>query len=74
VIESGRAVIEANPQYPEPMFNLAWCESLLGRRSDALGDLRWAIESSDRMRSFAKEDSDLDPTRDEPALNELVGS
>jgi adenylate cyclase len=73
VIETGRAVIEANPQYPEPMFNLACCESLLGRTRDALEHLRRAIASSDRMRSFAREDSDLDPIRDEPAFKELVG-
>jgi mannose-6-phosphate isomerase-like protein (cupin superfamily) len=72
VIELGRDVIEAHPQYAEPMFNLACCESLLGRTGDALEHLRRAIESSERMRSLAREDSDLDPIRDEPAFKELV--
>jgi hypothetical protein len=72
VIETGRAVIEDNPQYAEPMFNLACCESLLGRTGDALEQLRRAIECSDRMRSLAREDSDLDPIRDEPAFRKLV--
>ncbi len=74
VIEAGRAVIEANPQYAEPMFNLACCESLLGRTSDALEHLRRSIDASDRMRAFAREDSDLDPIRDEPAFKDLVGA
>jgi tetratricopeptide (TPR) repeat protein len=72
LIETGRDVIEAHPQYAEPMFNLACCESLLGRTRDALEHLRRAIESSERMRSLAREDSDLDPIRDDPAFKELV--
>ena len=74
VVARGRAVIEAHPQYAEPMFNLACCESLLGRTRDALEHLRRAIESSERMRSLAREDADFDPIRDEPAFKELVGA
>ncbi len=66
-------MIEAHPQYAEPMFNLACCESLLDRTGDALEHLRRAIATSDRMRSLAREDSDFDPLRDEPAFKELVG-
>jgi hypothetical protein len=73
VVERGRAVIEAHPAYAEPMFNLACCESLLGRTDDALDHLRRAIASSERMRALAREDSDLDPIRDEPAFKALVG-
>jgi len=74
VIEAGRAVIEANPQYAEPMFNLACCESLLGRTSDALEHLRRSIDASDRMRALAREDSDFDPIRDVPAFKKLVAT
>lgn len=74
VVERGRAVIEAHPGYAEPMFNLACCESLLGRTGDALEHLRRAIAASDRMRSLAREDSDFDPIRDDPGFRELVGA
>jgi tetratricopeptide (TPR) repeat protein len=74
VADRGREVIEANPQYAEPFYNLACCESLAGRTTEAIEHLRQAIDRSERLRSFAKEDSDLDPIRNEPAFKELVGS
>jgi tetratricopeptide (TPR) repeat protein len=74
VVERGREVIEANPQYAEPMYNLACCESLLGRTDEAIAHLRKAIERFEPLREFAKQDSDLDSIRDEPAFKELVGS
>jgi hypothetical protein len=55
------------------LYNLACCESLAGRKEDALEHLRLASERSDRVRSYAKDDSDFDPIRDEPAFKELVG-
>ena len=67
-----RAVVAATPQYPMLFFNLACCESLSGRTSDALDHLRHAIEMSEEFRESAKDDSDLDPIRDEPAFTELV--
>ena len=73
VADRGREVIEANPQYAEPMYNLACCEALAGRTEDAIRHLRLALEKSDQLRAFAKEDSDLDSIRDEPAFRELVG-
>ena len=73
VIERGRDVIEANPQYPLPMYNLACCESLSGRTADAIEHLRLAIDTREQLCELAKEDSDLDPIRDDPAFKELVG-
>ena len=72
--DRGRELIEAHPQYPVAFYNLACCESLAGRPADAIGHLRHAIESSERLRELAKDDSDFDPIRDEPAFEELVGS
>jgi tetratricopeptide (TPR) repeat protein len=72
--DRGLELIEANPQYPLPLYNLACVESLAGRTDDALDHLRRSIEQSDRFRSYAKDDSDFDPIRDEPAFKELVGS
>ena len=66
-------VVTAAPQYPMLFFNLACCESLSGRTSDALVHLRRAIELSEEFRDSAKDDSDLDPIRAEPAFQQLVG-
>ena len=67
-------LVEAHPQYAGLLYNLACCESLAGRTTDALDHLRRAIELSERFRAYAKDDSDFDPIRDEPAFSELVGS
>lgn len=68
-----RILVEAQPQYALLFYNLACCESLAGRTTDAVEHLRQAIAMSERFRSYAKEDSDLDPIRHEPAFAELVG-
>ena len=73
VADRGRMLIEAHPEYAALFYNLACCESLAGRTADALDHLRHAIEMSDRFRAYAKDDSDFDPIRDEPAFAELVG-
>ena len=74
VVDRGRDVIEAHPEYAEPVYNLACCEALAGRTDDAIVHLRQAIDRQERLRDFAKEDSDLDPIRGEPAFKELVGA
>jgi hypothetical protein len=76
VIDRGRDRIEAT-QYPEPLYNLACCESLTGRTSDAIEHLRLALDRTERyrerLRSLAANDSDFDPIRNEPAFKELIG-
>jgi mannose-6-phosphate isomerase-like protein (cupin superfamily) len=72
--DKGRAVVEANPQYAGPLYNLACCESLAGRPDDAIDHLRRAVERSERFREFAKGDSDFDPIRSDPRFAELVGA
>jgi quercetin dioxygenase-like cupin family protein len=72
--DRGREVVEAHPEYPEPLYNLACCESLAGRPADAIGHLRRAFERSGDLREWAKTDTDLDPIRDEPEFKELVGA
>jgi hypothetical protein len=54
-------------------YNLACCESLAGRTTDALDHLRRAIDMSEEFRGDAKHDSDLDPIRGQPAFDQLVG-
>jgi tetratricopeptide (TPR) repeat protein len=73
VADRGRELIAANPQYALPFYNLACCESLAGRTTDAVEHLRQAIALSEQFRSYAKDDSDFDPIRDEPAFKELIG-
>ena len=71
VIERARETLEASG-YAAPLYNLACCEALAGRKDDAIGHLRVAIEKRPNLRDLAKEDTDLDPLRDEPAFKELV--
>ena len=68
-----RGLVEAHPQYAELFYNLACCESLAGRTTDAVDHLRRAIDMSERFRAYAKDDSNFDPIRDEPAFKELIG-
>lgn len=68
------ALVAANPQYPMLFFNLACSESQCGRTSEALDHLRQAIEMSEEFRDFAKDDSDLDAIRDDPAFKQLISS
>ncbi len=66
------AVVGAHPQYALLFYNLACCESLAGRSPDAVDHLRRAIEMSEGFRENARDDSDFDPIRDEPAFKELI--
>jgi hypothetical protein len=74
VADRAPEIAGAVPRYPVPLYNLACCESLAGRTDEALEHLRQAIELMDGMRDYAKGDSDLDPIREEPAFQELVGA
>jgi mannose-6-phosphate isomerase-like protein (cupin superfamily) len=71
--DRGRELIEDHPEYAGPLYNLACCESLAGRKDDAIRHLRQSIERSEQFRPMAAEDSDFDPIREEPAFKELVG-
>jgi hypothetical protein len=76
VIDRARQTIEATV-YPEPLYNLACCESLTGRTSDAIAHLRLALDRTERYRDrlrwlAAKYDSDFDPIRDEPEFQKLI--
>jgi tetratricopeptide (TPR) repeat protein len=70
--DQGRRLIEEHPQYPELFYNLACCESLAGRTTDAIDHLRHAIGLSDHCREYARSDSDFDPVRSEPAFAQLL--
>ena len=72
--DRGRDLIEAHPEYSGPLYNLACCESLAGRKDDAIKHLRLAIDGNEPFRAMAAEDSDFDPIRDDAAFKELVSS
>ena len=65
-------LIAENPQYPMLVYNLACSESLSGRTTEAIDHLRRAIDGSEKHRADARDDSDFDPIRDEPAFQALI--
>jgi mannose-6-phosphate isomerase-like protein (cupin superfamily) len=71
--DMARDIVEANPGYPALLYNLACCESLAGRRDEAVRHLRSAIERSAQLRRLAAEDDDVAAIRDDPAIRELLG-
>jgi tetratricopeptide (TPR) repeat protein len=68
------ALVNAHPEYPMMVYNLACVESLAGRKEDAIAHLRQAAEQSDRAREYAARDSDFDAIRDEPEFQRLVAN
>ena len=71
--DRGRELVAAHPEYPMVNYNVACAESLAGRKDDAIGHLRQAIEQSEQFRAMAAEDSDFDALRNDQAFQELVG-
>ena len=67
-----RDLVAAHPGYPALLYNLACCESLAGRKADAIEHLRLALETSDGVRPYLAGDSDLDPLREEPEFQALL--
>ena len=72
VIDQARETLEAT-DYATPLYNLACCEALTGRKEAAIGHLRLAFERRPSLRDVAKQDTDLDSLREEPAFRELLG-
>jgi uncharacterized Ntn-hydrolase superfamily protein len=56
------------------LYQLACFESLAGKRDAALEHLGSAIAADPSWREAARADSDFDPLRDDPALQELLQS
>jgi tetratricopeptide (TPR) repeat protein len=72
VAERARELVSANPQYAELFYNLACCESMAGQTVEAIEHLGHAVAMAARCRSYARDDSDFDPIRNEPAFKEIV--
>jgi len=71
-IEMAGPIADANPQYGSVLYNLACCEALAGRKEDAIGHLGIALDRRPGLRELAREDSDFDSVREDPAFKELV--
>jgi mannose-6-phosphate isomerase-like protein (cupin superfamily) len=71
VIARARETLEESG-YAAPLYNLACCESLAGRKEDAIAHLAQAMERRPQLRELAKEDTDFDPIREEPGFRQLV--
>jgi tetratricopeptide (TPR) repeat protein len=72
--DRGGELLEEYPLDARLHYNVACCESLAGRRADALEHLARAVEMYEGCRDLARGDSDFDPIRGEPAFAALVGS
>ena len=55
-------------------YNLACYYARGGRAAEAVPLLRESLEGNEKLRAWAKQDSDLDPIREDPKFQELVGS
>ena len=72
-VVEGRKLLETYPDDARLLYNVACCESLIGRSADAIEHLRLAIERyPDQLRPLALGDSDFDPIREEPEFKKLV--
>jgi mannose-6-phosphate isomerase-like protein (cupin superfamily) len=74
--ERGLEILEATladyPANPFLFYNMACCESLLGRTDEALEHLETAVAGYEPFRELAREDSDLDAVRDDPRFGQLI--
>jgi hypothetical protein len=72
--DRGRELVDARPDQPYLVYNLACCESLAGRTAGAVEHLRRAIDLWAGCRELAERDSDFDPIRSERGFRELMGA
>jgi tetratricopeptide (TPR) repeat protein len=73
VVARLRPIVDEHPQYALLLFNLACCEAQIGDSAEAIDHLRRAVELSTQFLAYARDDSDLDPIRDEPGFKDIVG-
>jgi tetratricopeptide (TPR) repeat protein len=72
IADRGAELIAAHPEYSDLIYNVACCESLAGRKADAIEHLKLAIDGAPRFRSMAADDSDFDQVREESGFKELM--
>lgn len=67
-VEIMEEVFAERPEDPVVLYDLACFESLAGRREQALDHLRRALEARPSLAENARDDTDLDPIRDDRAF------
>lgn len=67
-----REGLERYPDNPNVLYTLACFESLAGDSDSALDHLRQAAAREPRVANWAKDDSDLDPIREDPRFESAV--
>jgi hypothetical protein len=70
--DRGRELLEEYPVNGRLLYNVACAESHAGRAADAVEHLRRVIDLWDGAREMARNDSDFDPIRDDPAFRVLT--
>jgi hypothetical protein len=74
--EAADVLREASQRFPESaglFYNLACFDSMAGAEPAAVAaSLRRSIELFPGFRDYARDDSDFDPVRDDPAIKELL--
>jgi hypothetical protein len=71
-IEIVRQGLEHYPDNPSVLYTLACLESLNGDTDSALEHLGHCIAREPRIANWAREDSDLDPIRDDPRFESAI--
>lgn len=71
-IQELSAVHEQYPDDASVLYNLACAESMVGKRAEAIGHLRQAVELSSDFGELAAEDSDFDAIRDDPGFASAI--
>jgi len=67
-----RLAASANPNHAKPCYNLACLYSLMGKKDEALANLREALKRAPSLRTQASADKDLDAIRENPEFQKMV--
>jgi quercetin dioxygenase-like cupin family protein len=71
-LEILEATLADYPDNPFLFYNMACCESLMGRKDEALTHLKKALAAHEPFVELARDDRDLDPVREDPRFEKLV--
>jgi tetratricopeptide (TPR) repeat protein len=69
-----REGLEAHPENPSLLYDLACVIAQSGRTEEAIDLLGQALEAEPKYRKYAETDTDLDPLRADPRFTEALGS
>ena len=72
-LEIVREGLEARPDHPVLLYNVACFAALAGDRDEALAQLRRSAELDDRVPEWARRDDDFASLRDDPEFLAIAG-